>query len=132
MNQEILPYKLIYYKIIYRNKISIEYIIEMNSNSSLENVFKPNLDNKLAYLYQIYAIIDIYKDSMSHEHSEQILENLIYLHTRIVKHHYISDHIILNLGAETKKPILELGREIEKNPIDKINFVLEARKKGSE
>ena len=44
----------------------------MNSNSSLENVFKPNLDNKLAYLYQIYAIIDMYKDSMSHEHSEQI------------------------------------------------------------
>ena len=101
----------------------------MNSNSSLENVFKPNLDNKLAYLYQIYAIIDMYKDSMSHEHSEQILENLIYLHTRIVKHHYLSDHIILNLDEETKKPMLELGRKIENNPIDKINFVLEARKK---
>jgi hypothetical protein len=104
----------------------------MNSNSSLENVFKPNLDNKLAYLYQIYAIIDIYKDSMSHEHSKLILENLIYLHTRIVKHHYLADYIILNLDTETKKPIIELGSKIENNPIDKINFVLEARKKGSE
>ena len=44
----------------------------------------------------------MYKDSISHEHSKQILENLIYLHTRIVKHHYISDHIILNLGAKLK------------------------------
>ena len=129
MKQEILPYKLIYYKTIYRNKISIEYIIEMNSNSSTEYMSQMNLDNKLAYLYQIYAIIDIYKDSMSHEHSEQILENLIYLHTRIVKHHYLSDYIILNLGAETKKPMLELGRKIKNNPIDKTNFILEAHKK---
>ena len=76
--------------------------MNLNLNSCLKNSFQTNLDNKLAYLYQIYAIIDIYKDSMSHEHSEQILENLIYLHTRIVKHHYLSDHIILNLDAETK------------------------------
>jgi hypothetical protein len=27
-----------------------------------------NLDEKLVYLYQIYAIIDMYKDSMSHKH----------------------------------------------------------------
>ena len=45
----------------------------MNSNSSTEYMSQMNLDNKLGYLYQIYAIIDIYKDSMSHEHSEQIL-----------------------------------------------------------
>ena len=101
----------------------------MNLNSSLENVFKPNLDNKLAYLYQIYAIIDMYKDSMSHEHSEQILENLIYLHTRIVKHHCIADYIFLNLDAKTKKPMLELGRKIEKDSIDKKKFILEAHKK---
>ena len=104
----------------------------MNSNSSTEYMSQMNLDKKLAYLYQIYAIIDIYKDSMSHEHSEQILENLIYLHTRIVKHHYLSDHIILNFDAETKNPMLELGRKIENNPIDKINFVLEAHKKESD
>ena len=103
--------------------------MNLNLNSCLEKSFQTNLDNKLAYLYQIYAIIDIYKDSMSHEHSEQILENLIYLHTRIVKHHYLSDHIISNLDAETKNPMLELGRKIENDPIDKINFVLEARKK---
>ena len=101
----------------------------MNSNSSTEYMSQMILDNKLAYLYQIYAIIDIYKDSMSHEHSEQILENLIYLHTRIVKHHYLSDNIILNLDAETKNPMLELGSKIENNSIDKINFILEARKK---
>ena len=100
----------------------------MNFNSCLENWFKTNLDNKLAYLYQIYAIIDIYKDSMSHEHSEQILENLIYLHTRIVKQHYLTDNIILNLDAETKKPMIELGHNIEKNSIVKINFIIEARK----
>ena len=101
----------------------------MNLNSSIENLFKTNLDKKLVYLYQIYAIIDTYKDSMSHEHSKKILENLIYLHTRIVKHHYIADHISLNLDAQTKQPMLELGRKIEKNPIDKINFVLEAHNK---
>ena len=101
----------------------------MNSNSSIEYMSQMNLDNKLAYLYQIYAIIDIYKDSMSHEHSEQILENLIYLHTRIVKHHCIADDIFLNLDAKTKKPMLELGRKIEKNPIDKTNFILDAHKK---
>ena len=65
----------------------------MNSNSSIEYMSQMNLDNKLAYLYQIYAIINIYKDSMSREHSEQILENLIYLHTRMVKHHCIADYI---------------------------------------
>ena len=86
----------------------------MNSNSSTEYMSQMNLDKKLAYLYQIYAIIDIYKDSMSHEHSEQILENLIYLHTRIVKQHYLTDKIILNLDAETKKPMIELGHNIEK------------------
>ena len=96
----------------------------MNSNSSIEYMSQMNLDNKLAYLYQIYAIIDIYKDSMSHEHSEQILENLIYLHTRIVKHHCIADYIFLNLDAKTKKPMLELGRKIEKNPIDKRELVI--------
>ena len=101
----------------------------MNSNSSIEYMSQMILDRKLAYLYQIYAIIDIYKDSMSHEHSKLILENLIYLHTRIVKHHNISDHIILNLDAEIKEPILELGRKIENNSIDKINFILEAHKK---
>jgi hypothetical protein len=93
--------------------------MNLNLNSDLEILFKMNLDNKLACIYQIYAIIDIYKDSMSHEHSKQILENLIYLHTRMVKHHYLADYFILNLDAETKKPILELGRQIEKNPIDK-------------
>jgi hypothetical protein len=103
--------------------------MNLNLNSCLKNSFQTNLDNKLAYLYQIYAIIDIYKDSMSHEHSKQILENLIYLHTRIVKHHCIADYIFLNLDAKTKKPMLELGRKIEKNPIDKINFVLEAHNK---
>jgi hypothetical protein len=56
----------------------------------------------------------MYKDSMSHEHSKQIVENLIYLHTRIVKHHYLADIFISNLDAETKKPMLELGRKIEK------------------
>ena len=66
---------------------------------------------------------------MSHKHSKLILENLIYLHTRIVKHHYITDYIILNLDAEIKEPILELGRKIENNSIDKINFILEAHKK---
>jgi uncharacterized protein YgiM (DUF1202 family) len=101
----------------------------MNSNSSTEYMSQMNLDKKLAYLYQIYAIIDIYKDSMSHEHSEKILENLIYLHTRIVKQHYLTDNIILNLDAETKKPMIELGHNIEKNSIDKINFIIEARKK---
>ncbi len=118
MKQEILPSKLIYYKTIYRNKISIEYIIEIVLNSSIEYMSQMNLDNKLAYLYQIYAIIDIYKDSMSHEHSEQILENLIYIHTRIVKHHYLTDHIILNRDAETNEPMLELGRKRENNAID--------------
>jgi hypothetical protein len=88
-------------------------------NSSIEYLFKTNLDKKLVYLYQIYAIIDIYKDSMSHEHSKQMLENLIYLHTIIVKHPYLVDYFILNLDAETKKPMLELGRKIEKNPTDK-------------
>jgi hypothetical protein len=78
----------------------------MNLNSSIEYMSQMNLDNKLAYLYQIYAIINIYKDSMSHEHSEQILENLIYLHTRIVKHHCIADYIILNLDAKTKSQCL--------------------------
>jgi hypothetical protein len=34
----------------------------------------------------------------------------------------LADYIILNLDAETKKPIIELGRKIEKNPIDKINL----------
>jgi hypothetical protein len=101
----------------------------MNSNSSTQYMSQMILDKKLAYLYQIYAIIDIYKDSMSHEHSELILENLIYLHTRIVKHHNITDHIILNLDAEIKEPMLELGRKIENNSIDKINFILEAHKK---
>ena len=101
----------------------------MNLNSSIEYMSQMNLDNKLAYLYQIYAIMDTYKDSMSHEHSEQILENLIYLHTRIVKHHYIADYIFLNLDAKTKKPMLELGSKIENNPIDKTNFILEAHKK---
>ena len=101
----------------------------MNSNSSTQYMSQMILDRKLAYLYQIYAIIDIYKDSMSHEHSKLILENLIYLHTRIVKHHYIPDHIILNLEAEIKEPMLELGRKIENNSIDKINFILEAHKK---
>ena len=119
-----------YYKFISIEKISIEYyIIEMNSNSSTQYMSQMILDRKLAYLYQIYAIIDIYKDSMSHEHSELILENLIYLHTRIVKHHNITDHIILNLDAEIKEPMLELGRKIENNSIDKINFILEAHKK---
>ena len=101
----------------------------MNSNSSTQYMSQMILDRKLAYLYQIYAIIDIYKDSMSHEHSEKILENLIYLHTRIVKHHCIADYIFLNLDAKTKKPMLELGRKIEKDSIDKINFIIEARKK---
>ncbi len=98
----------------------------MKLNSYLEYLFKTNLDKKLPYLYQIHAIIDMYKDSMSHEHSKQILKNLIYLHTKIVKHHYLADFIILNLDAETKKPILELGRKIEKTPIDKTDFILEA------
>ena len=40
----------------------------MNLNSSIEYMSQMNLDNKLAYLYQIYAIIDMYKDSMSHKH----------------------------------------------------------------
>ena len=102
----------------------------MNSNSSIEYMSQMILDRKLAYLYQIYAIIDIYKDSMSHEHSKLILENLIYLHTRIVKHHYITDHIILNLDTEIKEPMLELGRKIENSSIDKINFILDAHKKG--
>ena len=31
----------------------------MNSNSSTEYMSQMNLDNKLAYLYQIYDIIDI-------------------------------------------------------------------------
>ncbi len=31
---------------------------------------------------------------MSHEHSKKILENLIYLHTKIVKHHYLAAYII--------------------------------------
>ena len=97
--------------------------------NDLEYIFKINLDKKLVYLYQIYAIIEIYKDSMSHEHSKKILENLIYLHTRIVKHHYIADYIFLNLDAKTKKPMLELGRKIENNPIDKTNFILDAHKK---
>ncbi len=52
---------------------------------------------------------------MSHEHSKQILDNLIYLHAKIVKHHYLADYIIFNLDAETKKPILDLGRKIETN-----------------
>jgi len=98
--------------------------------NDLEYIFKNNLDKKLVYLYQIYAIIEIYKDSMSHEHSKKILENLIYLHTRIVKHHYIADHISLNLDTQTKQPMLELGRKIEKNPIDEVNFILEAHNKG--
>ena len=34
----------------------------MNSNSFIEYMSQMNLDNKLAYLYQIYAIMDIYKD----------------------------------------------------------------------
>ena len=122
-----------YYKFISIEKISIEYyIIEMNSNSSIEYMSQMILDRKLAYLYQIYAIIDIYKDSMSHEHSELILENLIYLHTRIVKHHNITDHIILNLDAEIKEPMLELGRKIENSSIDKINFILDAHKKEND
>jgi hypothetical protein len=39
-------HKLIYYKTIYGNKISIEYIIDMDLNfiSCLENLFKTNLD----------------------------------------------------------------------------------------
>ena len=101
----------------------------MNSNSSTEYMSQMLLDRKLDYLYQIYAIIDTYKDSMSHEHSKLILENLIDLHTRIVKHHYITDYIILNLDAEIKEPILELGRKIENTSIDKINFIREAHKK---
>ncbi len=68
--------------------------MNLNLNSCSENLFKTSLDNKLAYIYQIYAIIDICKDSMSHEHSKQILENLIYLHTRMVKHHYLADCLI--------------------------------------
>ena len=32
----------------------------MNSNSSIEYMSQMNLDNKLAYLYQIYAIINIF------------------------------------------------------------------------
>jgi hypothetical protein len=31
-------------------------------------MFKQNIDEKLVYLYQIYAIIDMSKDSMSHKH----------------------------------------------------------------
>ena len=37
----------------------------MNSNSSIEYMSQMILDRKLAYLYQIYAIIDIYKDELN-------------------------------------------------------------------
>ena len=57
MKQEILPYKLIYYKTIYRNKISIEYIIEMyyrmNDLDLLQNDITKIINRKVQDLHII-------------------------------------------------------------------------------
>ncbi len=82
MKQEIGPYKLIYYKTIYRNKISIEhiikYIIEMDkiiftntlltNNSKLENLkyhFNSKNINMFDFLNDSYEITTNINDQIN-------------------------------------------------------------------
>ena len=65
---------------------------------------------------------------MESEFENKIIE-LVDIEALSYKELVFITEIILNLDIEIKEPMLELGRKIENNSIDKINFIIEAHKK---
>ena len=75
-------------------------------------------------LYKTHNLIENYQSVIGSEEYEQIVQNLMYIHDRLQKLYKYYDHISNNLNEELKQPFLYIGNEINNNPIEKDNFIL--------